>query len=197
MDETPIWRTRLWPFLIAWMGLIAATPFAVWPMAEAASPSPVIAGLVVLLGVGPVLLLLWSLVVMMREPVTGWIAPTMLLAFCGGLIPAAMPMLEAGQRLNFDAHRPVYEALVTQARDGRLGGQPLANGWVEGERDTVRYRYPAGRAGEMEFVWVTTRWWENGVRYDDTPCHPQPGLRCVDQGRPLDGFYSYYETRLL
>ena len=57
----------------------------------------------------------WSFWAMLREPMTGWLAPTILLAFCGAFVPASRPLLDAGAWLNFNAHRPAYDAIVAEA----------------------------------------------------------------------------------
>lgn len=193
MDGTPIWRTRLWPALMAWMGLAVAAPFGVWPLEEQAPLSVVAGTLILLFVVAPAVLLAWSLVHMMREPVSGWICPTLMLAFCGSLVPAARPLADAGLLLNLHAHTSVYERLIGEAKAGRLSGRPIGGGWVEGTRDTIRYRFNPARPGRMEFVWMDSRLYFSGVRYDETPCRPQPGLRCASRGRTIEGLYSYFE----
>ena len=45
-------------------------------------------------------LLVWGFWAMLREPMTGWLAPTLVLAFCGAFIPAFRPL--------FDAERTSY-----------------------------------------------------------------------------------------
>ncbi len=193
MDGTPIWRTRLWPLLIAWMGLVAAAPFGIWPLAEQLPTAPVGLLLAVLFTVAPLVLLIWALVVMMREPVSGWIAPAMLLGFAGAMVPAAQPLIDAGRRVNFESHRSAYEALIADAKAGRLGGRALGGDWVEGRRDGVHYRYKTTDPTFMEFLWLDDGLYYGGVNYDETPCRPQPGLRCVSRGVKIDGYYSWFE----
>jgi hypothetical protein len=196
MDGTPIWRTRLWPLLIAWMALAMVTPITVWTVAERVPYLLVLSGVGALFTAIPLVLLVWSLIAMQRDPLTGWIGPTLILAFAGTLVPAAQPMIEAGKRLNFELHRTAYEHLVADARLGRLAGEGLKGGWLQGRREDVRYRFSPDRPGVVEFLWIHGKLFENGVRYDDTPCRPTRGLRCVVIGQPLEGFYSYFEELL-
>lgn len=188
----PVWRTRLAAMLAAWMAM-AATAILAAPRLMEVTP-PMVAPLVVLalFVAPPPALLAWSFGHMMREPVTGWLAPTALLAFCGALIPLAPSLYDAGVRLNFDARRPAHEAIAAEVRNGRLGGAPNRRGWIVGERDGVRFRFRPADRGAIEFAWGQAYGFTAGVRYDDTPCVSRRGALCIDHGEPLAEGYTYY-----
>lgn len=189
-DVRPLWRTPLGAALVAWMVVTIGALVGAWRIAET-SPFGVVIGLALGLGVAaPGGLLVWSLWAMMRDPVTGWLAPAGLLFFLGGLVPAWRPLVDIGMRLNFDNHRATYEAVVADAKAGRL--QPNRHGWVVGERDGVRFRYRADRPGEVQFSWVRDDLLAAGVRYDEIPCTPTPRLRCLDRGEPIEGRFFHY-----
>jgi hypothetical protein len=189
-DIRPLWRTPLGAALAAWMVVTLGALLGGWRIAET-SPSGVLAGLALGLGVGaPAGLLVWSLWAMLRDPVTGWLAPAALLFFLGALVPAWRPLADAGMRMNFDAHRATYDAIVADAKAGRL--RPDPHGWVAGERDGVRFRYRADRPGEVQFAWVRDGLLDAGVRYDEIPCRPTPRLKCLDRGEPIVGRYFHY-----
>jgi hypothetical protein len=156
------------------------------------APAPVVLGGAALLVLAGVALLAASLWAMMRDPVTGWIAPSAMLFFVGGLGPAFQPLNDWGARLNFERHRPAYEAIIAEAKAGRL----VANqqGWVDGRREHVRFRYRADRPDMVEFAWAKGPL-SSGVRYNEIACTPGIGLKCLDRGRPLeDRFYHYAPT---
>ena len=129
---------------------------------------------------------------MLREPVTGWLAPTVLMTFVGGFVPLFQPLFDAGVRLNFEARRPAYEAIVADVRAGRVGGVPNRRGWVVGIRDEIRFRYRAKDPGLVDFVWTDDYGFGVGVRHDDTPGVARPGFTCIARGEPLDQRYTYY-----
>lgn len=196
MGETPyiqpVWRTPLAAVLVAWMALATAATLAAARLMEV-TPSEVAPLLLVgLFVIPPPTLLVWSFWTMLREPMTGWLAPTVLMAFCGAFVPAAQPLYEAGVRLNFEDRRPVYEAIAAEARAGTLGGLPNARGWIVGVRDGVRFRYRLRDPGMIDFAWTQAYGFRAGVRYDDTPCIPRPGARCIDQGEPMAKGFTYY-----
>ena len=197
MGETPhirpVWSTPLAAVLIAWMALAVAGAVAAARLMEV-TPATVAPMLVLALYViPPPALLAWSFWSMMREPVTGWLAPTVLMAFCGGFVPLAMPLYDAGVRLNFESRRPIYQTVVTEVREGRIAGAPNARGWITGERDGVRFRFRPADRGVVDFGWAQVYGFRTGVRYDDTPCVSRPGARCIDRGERLAERYSYYE----
>ena len=189
--QRPIWRTPLALAIVAWIVTALAATLAAPRLMEAIPDG---AGPLVLLAayvVPPPILLAWSFWAMVREPVTGWLAPTVLMAFLGGFVPAFPPLLDAGVRLNFQTRRPAYEVIVAEARAGKLAGAERS-GWVVGARNDIHYRYRAADPGRVDFVWVDSFGFKAGVRYDDSPCVARPGLSCVDRGEPLTARYSYY-----
>ena len=188
----PIWRTWLAAVLAAWMLMAVGGIVGVWALLETA-PTPVVLGGAALLVLAGIALLVASLWAMMRDPVTGWIAPSAMLFFLGGLGPAFQPLNDAGAQLNFERHRPAYEAIVAEAKAGRLA--PDTSGWVEGRRDEVRFRYRADRPGMVEFAWVRGPL-ASGVRYDERVCTPAAGLKCLDRGRPLDDRFFHYAASI-
>src|SRR6478672_1325951 len=108
----PVWRTRLAAVAIAWMGLVVGTTLASSRLLEVL-PGDVLPFVAVSLYITPIpILLVWAFWVMLREPETGWLGPTVILAFVGGFVPAARPLFDAGVRLNFATHRAAYEAIV-------------------------------------------------------------------------------------
>jgi hypothetical protein len=196
MGETPyirpVWRTGLAAALAAWMGLVVAAALSAGRLMEitpAAVAPFLIAGLFV---VPPLILLVWSFWTMLREPMTGWLAPTILMAFCGAFVPLAQPLYDTGVRLNFEARRPAYEAIAAEVRDGRIAGAPNPRGWIVGERDGVRFRFRPDDRGMIDFGWAQAYGFKSGVRYDDTPCVSRPGALCIDRGEALAERFTYY-----
>lgn len=186
----PIWRTPLAAALAGWMALVVGLTLGAGRVMEIL-PGETLLVLAAGTFLTPVpFLLAWSFWAMLREPVNGWLAPTILLAFCGAFVPASRPLLDAGAWLNFNAHHSTYEAIVAEAARTRAMGD--AGGSVEGSRNGVRFRYRADRPGEIDFEWSRNDAFEEGVRYDDSPCVATPGRACADRGRPLSGNYSHY-----
>jgi hypothetical protein len=191
-EPRPIWRRWVAVALVAWMALAVGGLLMAWRLAEILPP-----GMVPALGLGvfvaaPSVLMIWSFWTMLRDPMTGWIAPSALFAFAGALVPAWQPLLDAGMRLNFEAHRPTYDSIVAEAKGGRMALTPDPSGWIEGDRDGVRFRYNVARPGRVEFLWSRDPLFETGVRYDDAPCTPTPKLKCIARGRLLEGHYFHY-----
>lgn len=188
----PVWRTPLAAALVAWMSLATAAIIAAPRLMEVTPPAaaPVLIATVFLIPLP--MLMIWSFWSMMREPMTGWLAPTVLMTFCGAVVPAAPPLYEMGVRLNFEDRRPIYEAIAAEARAGTLGGLPNARGWILGQREGVRFRYRLTDPGLIDFNWTQSYGFRAGVRYDDSPCVARPGARCIDQGEPLAKGFTYY-----
>jgi hypothetical protein len=187
----PIWRTWLAATLAAWMLLVVGAIIGVWTILETVPVPVALAAAALLLLAGPALLAaaLWA---MMRDPVTGWIAPSAMLFFLGGLGPALGPLSDLGARLNFERHRPAYEAIIADAKAGRLVAD--REGRVEGRRGDVRFRYRADRPSMVDFAWAGAPL-TSGVRYNESACTPAAGLKCLDRGKPLaDRFYHYAPT---
>lgn len=188
----PIWRTPLAAALAGWMAIVLGVTLASGRLMEFV-PGDSILILALAVYVAPVpILLAWSFWAMLREPMTGWLAPTILLAFCSGFAPAMGLLLDVGTQLNFTAHRAAYAAIAAEAARNRALGDET--GSVVGVRDGVRYRYRAAQPGEIDFVWIDSSWIRAGVRYDDTPCVASRGSRCVDSGRSMGGDYSFYRV---
>lgn len=196
MGETPyirpVWRTGLAAALAAWMALVlgatlgAARLMEVTPVVVA----PFLTG--ALYVVAPLILLVWSFWTMLREPMTGWLAPTVLMAFAGAFVPIAPLLYDAGVRLNFENRRPTYEAIAAEVRDGRIGGDPDPRGWIAGEREGVSFRFRPADRGAIDFAWAQAYGFKAGVRYDDTPCVSRPGALCIDRGEALAERFTYY-----
>lgn len=188
----PVWRTGLAAALAAWMALVVAGLLTGARLMEVTPPAVAPLLVAAVFVAPPPILLVWSFWAMLREPITGWIAPAALMTFCGGLIPAFMPLYEAGVRINFESRRPVYEAVAAEVHDGRIGGVPNARGWIVGERDGVRFRFRPAERGVIDFNWTRAYGFTAGVRYDDTPCVSKPGALCIDRGERLEARYTYY-----
>lgn len=188
----PIWRTPLAAALAAWMAGIVGATLAAPAILETApgAAGPVI--LAAIFVVPPPVLAVWSFWTLLSDPETGWIAPTVLMSFLGAFVPGFQPLLDAGVRLNFEARRPAYEAIVAETRSGRLVGVADPAGWISGESRGVRFRYRPQHPGVVDFVWYRAYGVRVGVRYDDSPCVARPGLSCVAGGEPLDGPFTYY-----
>ncbi|MBL8556936.1 MAG: hypothetical protein JNL41_21875 [Phenylobacterium sp.] len=190
---TPVWRSPLALMMLAWMGLAIGGILGAWRTIEALPPMIALSVGVGLLLVAPAMLLVWSFWAMMRDPVTGWIAPSALLAFLGGMIPAWGPLLDAGIRLNFESHHAAYDEIVADSRAGRLvKATSSPGGWVEEDRDGLRFRYRGGRPERIDFIWSRNQFMEAGVRYNARPCRPTPRLKCLAAGLPLSDGYSHY-----
>lgn len=186
----PIWRTPLATVLAAWMTIVLGVTLGSGRLMEIV-PGEALLVLAAAVYAAPLPILLgWSIWAMLREPTTAWLAPTILLAFCGGFVPAFGPLLELGTRLNFETRRPVYDTIVAEAAQTRALGGP--DGAVTGQRDGVRYRYRADRPGEIDFNWARTGVFSEGILYDNSPCVGRPGMMCADRGELLEGFYSHY-----
>ena len=188
----PIWRTRLAVVIVAWMVMVVTATLAAPRLMEVTPEGMAPVLIAAIFVVPPPTLLVWSFWAMLREPVTGWLAPTVLMAFVGGFVPLFPPLFDAGVRLNFESRRPAYEAIVADVRAGRLGGVANRRGWVGGARDEIRFRYRAADPGVIDFVWTSSYGFRVGVRHDDTPCVARPGLTCIARGVPLDDRYTYY-----
>ena len=137
-------------------------------------------------------LLAWGFWAMLREPLTGWLAPTIILAFCGGFVPAFRPLFDAGVALNFAAHRPAYEAIVAEVGGG---GDPAARGWIEGRAGDVRYGYRAEHREVIQFTWSSGAYLPSGVVYDGRACGVARAVQrrrvISSYDRHLGGHYCY------
>lgn len=190
---TPVWRTPLAVMTLAWIGVALGGLLAAWRALELLPPAIAFALAMGIYVVAPVLLLVWAFLTMMRDPVTGWMAPSALLAFAGALVPAWQPLLDYGARLNFEAHRPQYDAIVADGRAGRLLSPAQRPGfWVEEHRDGVVFRYRPARPDRIVFPWSRNAILQAGVRYDARPCRPSARVKCVASGQPLADGYSHY-----
>lgn len=190
----PIWRTPLAAVLIAWMAIVLGATLGSSRLLESLP-----AGALPFLAVGVYLaplpfLLIWSFWAMMREPVTGWLAPTIVLAFCGGFVPAFRPLFDAGVDLNFAAHRAAYDDIVAEVTAAPR--DPEARGWVQGERRNVRFAYRADHREVVQFAWSDSTWLPAAVVYDARTCGAAPGAGArrrviTAYDRHLDGHYCY------
>jgi hypothetical protein len=191
----PIWRTPLAAVLVAWMAIVVGATLGSSRLLESL-PSNALPFLAVGLYLAPIpFLLIWGFWAMMREPVTGWLAPTLVLAFCGAFVPAFRPLFDAGVDLNFAAHRGAYDAIVAEVTGG--GRDPGARGWIEGEQYSVRYGFRADHRDVVQFVWSDSTYLPAAVVYDPKACGPQPaGARprrriVTAYDRHLAGHYCY------
>jgi hypothetical protein len=190
---TPVWRSPLAMVLLAWMVLAIGGILGAWRAMEALPPMMALGLAMGLFVLAPVLLLAWSFWTMMRDPVTGWIAPSALLTFLGAMVPAWGPLLDAGVRLNFETHHAAYDVIVADSRAGRLmRASSSPGGWVEEDRDGLRFRYRGGRPERIDFIWSRNQFLEAGVRYNARPCRPTVRVKCLAAGLPLDNGYSHY-----
>jgi hypothetical protein len=188
----PVWRTPLAAALLAWMGLVVGTTLASSRLLELV-PASGLPFLAIGLYIAPIpVLLVWSFWAMLREPVSGWLAPTIVLAFCGGFIPAFRPLFDVGVSLNFAAHRPAYEAIVADIGEG---GDPAQRGWIEGRRGDVRYGFQGDHRELIQFTWSDNTYLPSGVVYDARSCGvPRSAQRrriISTYDRHLGGHYCY------
>lgn len=191
--ERPVWRTPLAVAIAAWMGMSVAMTLGAARLMEVTPDGLAPVLIAAIFVIPPPSLLIWSFWAMVRDPITGWLAPATLMAFCGAFVPMFQPLFDAGVRMNFEARRPAYEGIVADARAGRLVGVANARGWVVGERGQVRFRYRPSEPGVVDFVWARAYGFRAGVIYDDTPCVARPGYSCLARGEPLDARYAYYQ----
>lgn len=177
--------------LVVWMLSMLAAPLCFGRLLELAPEGafPLIAGALLLPAPW---LLIWSFWTMQREPLTGWLAPSAMLAFAGGYVPAFMPLLDAGVRLNFQLHRPAYEAIVDEVRAETPAPGAQLSGWVVEQRDGITFRHRDDRPGVIEFIWRSDNWIEAGVRFNPRPCRASRALRCVNPGDPRFGVPGYF-----
>lgn len=192
LNDRPIWRTPLAVAIVAWMAMAVSVTLAAARLMEVTpeGSAPIVVAAIYV--IPPPLLLGWSFLAMLREPVTGWLAPTVLMAFVGGFVPLFQPLYQAGVRLNFEQRRPAYEAIVADAKAGRLVGVENRRGWVTGLSGDIRYRFRPTEPGTVDFIWTRAYGFRAGVLYDDTPCVARKGYSCLSKGEPLDARYSYY-----
>jgi hypothetical protein len=189
---SPIWRTPLAAALAAWMAGTVGATLAVPAILEGAPDGTGLVILAAIFVVPPPILMVWSFWTLLQDPETGWIAPTVLMGFLGAFVPGFQPLLDAGVRMNFETRRPAYEAVVRDARAGRLVGLAGPGGWIAGESRGVRFRFRPEEPGVVDFVWYRDYGVRAGVRHDDAPCVARPGFSCVARGEPLDGPFTYY-----
>jgi hypothetical protein len=188
----PVWRTPIAMMLLAWMGLAVGALLGAWRAVEILPPTIAVAMALSIFVAAPAVLLVWAFWTMMRDPVTGWIAPSALLAFGGAMIPAWEPLLDYGARLNFETHRAAYDAIVADGRSGRLRATAAGASWVMEDRQGVVFRYRPSRPGRIDFVWSRGAILQAGVRYDAEPCRPTLRMKCLAAGAPLTDGYSHY-----
>lgn len=192
IDRPPIWRTPLAVAIVAWMVLACTVTLAAARLMEVTPEGSAPIVITAIYIVPPPLLLGWSFWAMLREPVTGWLAPTVLMTFVGGFVPLFHPLYQAGIRMNFEARRPAYEAIVAEAKAGRLVGVAGRRGWVHGLSGDIRYRYRPTDPGTVDFIWTRAYGFRAGILHDDTPCVARKGYSCLSRGEALDARYSYY-----
>ena len=188
----PVWRTRLGLVLIAWMGGVIGVTLASSRLLEVL-PGAAVPFIAIGFYLTPIpILLVWGFWAMLREPLTGWLAPTLLLAFCGGMVPAFRPLFDAGVSLNFAAHRPAYEAIVA---DIAATASSDAKGWIEGRAGTVRYGYRADHRDVIQFTWSGGDYLPSGVVYDARACGVARAVQrrriISSYDRHLGGHYCY------
>ena len=192
----PVWRTRLAAALVAWMGLILGTTLASSRLLEVVS-GHVLPYLAAALYIAPIpVFLAWGFWAMLREPMTGWLAPTIMLTFCGAFIAGFPQLFGAGVMLNFLAHRPTYDAIVADVATGAIGGDRAQRGWIQARQGRVRYAFQAGHRGLVQFVWSEQDYLPAAVVYDAKACGvaPRPGARrrvITTYDRHLGGHYCY------
>ena len=192
VTDRPIWRTPLAVAIVAWMVMAMSVTLAAARLMEVTPEGAAPIVIMAIYVVPPPLLLGWSFWAMLREPVTGWLAPTVLMTFVGGFVPLFHPLYQTGIRLNFEQRRPAYEAIAADAKAGRLVGVANRRGWVTGERGEIRFRYRPVDPGMIDFIWTRAYGFRAGVLYDDTPCVARKGFSCLSRGDPLDARFSYY-----
>lgn len=191
-DIRPIWRTPLAAVLLAWMVIAVTATLTAARLMEVVPATVAPFAVIAVYLLPPPILLVWSFWTMLREPMTGWLGPTVLMAFLGAFVPLFPQLYTAGVRMNFQARRPTYEAIAADIRAGTLAGRPTPRGRLVGARDGVRFRYRPADPGLIDFVWTDTYGFRAGVRYDDTPCVARPGAVCIDRGEPLAERFTYY-----
>lgn len=172
---TSVWRT--WPgrVLLAWMALVVFVALAYGPLLEVLSSDAVSwGGLLVLFG-APAALLPWSLWALIRRPRSAWPAPAGLLLFCAAFVFGGDKPWIAGGWLNLMRHRVAYDAVVADAKAGRLPGAG-SDRWVEGSRGGVDYIVAAWSPTTVIFPWHRNPYGGGwiGVTYDEEDCPPHP-----------------------
>ena len=192
----PVWRTRLAAVGVAWMTLVVGVTLASSRLLEVV-PGEAVPFVAFSLYITPIpVLLVWSFWAMLREPVTAWLAPTVILGFCGGFVPAAGPLFDAGVALNFASHRPAYEDIVDDVAQGRLAADPKVPGWTEGIRGEVAYGFQGRRRDLVQFPWSDSTYLASAVVYDARACgvprSATAGRRIISTyDRHLGGHYCY------
>ena len=188
----PIWRTRLALALAGWMLLVVGATLASSRLLEML-PGGTVPFAAIGLYIAPIpVLLAWGFWAMLREPLTGWLAPTVILAFCGAFVPAFRPLFDAGVSLNFAAHRPAYEAIIAEVASGAPSD---AGGWIEGRAGDIRYGYRAEQREVVQFTWSSGAYLPSGVVYDARACGVARAIQrrriISSYDRHLGGHYCY------
>ena len=75
--ERPVWRTPLAVALVAWMGMAVVMTLGAARLMEATPEGLAPVMIAAVFVIPPPTLAIWSFWVMLREPVTGWIAPAL------------------------------------------------------------------------------------------------------------------------
>lgn len=192
----PVWRTPLAAAAAGWMGAVIGVTVASSRLLEVL-PDNAAPFVFVGLYLAPIpVLLVWGFWVMLRDPLTGWLAPTVILAFVGAFVPAAPHLFNLGVALNFLAHREAYEEIVADVGSGRLAADPAARGWTTGVRGEVVYGFQATRRDLVQFTWSDGAYLASAVVYDARACgvprSPGAGRRLITTyDRHLGDHYCY------
>lgn len=160
--------------LLAWMSLCLLTSLAFVVLLDLVRYEiyPWLIAAVYLGGGG--LLFAACAVAAVRAPQRWWPASVALLTFCVAIVPLTAPLAYAGVWLNFQLHKPAYEAVITDWKAGRLPNPPDARGCVHGSAHGVEYSSFECTRPQLAFPWGDDPASLTGVMYDEEDCPRAP-----------------------
>lgn len=144
-----VWRTALAKFVAVWLVLASLVVAGAVPLYELLGTLAVIPWNVVF--VGPILLLIWSVVLVVRAPRRRWPAPLLVLAAAALAVAGAEPASGLGLRMNFLRHRGAYDRIVAEAQAARLVGRTSPQGAISGTRFGHEFVAGPGPQGFVQF----------------------------------------------
>ena len=167
-----------------WMVVAIALALGVTRLEEIA-PYPVLFLLLAAVyGVAPPALLAWAFALRRPKRRHAMLVGGSVLLVSVLLVAGAGWFLRMSARLNFEMHKPDYDAVVLDALHGRLRGKLDRAGRLHGVSHGVRFIYDTRRPGHVEFPLTINPVFTDRVEFDVRPC---TGKTCP--GEPLGANY--------
>lgn len=161
---SPVMRvTSLW--------MVMALLFAVGiTRLEELAPYPLLfLALALIFGVAPLALFGWALTLRRHKRSRALMVGGTVLLTVLCLVAGSGWLLKTSAKINFQAHREDYDAVVRDIRTRFPRGHG-ATGVIEGESHGVRFIYDPRRPDRVEFPWTINPVFQQGVIYDAKPC---------------------------